>query len=156
MSVVVRTLTVQDILWIHFQTVGPNPVFRYADLEEATFYQFAYGPSPGLLAPAARFLRGFPRRRPFSTGNQVTGFVALGAFLGLNGYDLTVPDGQASAWYRALVAADEDPIEELRTAVTPRDDHDASLNPPVQDRIVEILARYPLAMAELRREAANR
>ena len=50
-------LTVQDILWINLQVTKKVQHFNYARLEEATFYQYAYGDSNTLLPQAARFVR---------------------------------------------------------------------------------------------------
>ncbi len=40
-----KYLTVQDMLWINLQATKKVQHFRYALLEEATYYQYGYGAS---------------------------------------------------------------------------------------------------------------
>lgn len=93
-------LTVQDVLWINLQVTGAPQSFRYEDLEEATFYQYAYGESNSLVPQAARFLSGFLKKSPFDSGNEATAFVACVAFLRVNGVDLKLEDSHA--WFTSV------------------------------------------------------
>ena len=86
-----RYLTVQDILWIHLQLGGTNDAYRYADLEEATFYQYAYGDSRSVQDQAARLLWGFTKKAPLATHNEEVARLATQAFLIANGFTLTAP-----------------------------------------------------------------
>jgi death-on-curing protein len=73
--------------------------FSYAKLEEATFYQYAYGDSNTLLPQAARFVSGFLKLRPLEDGNEATAFVGVVSFVRLNGRCLDLDDRVASAWF---------------------------------------------------------
>jgi len=84
-----RYLTVQDILWIHLQLGGTNDAYRYADLEEATFYQYAYGDSRSVQDQAARLLWGFTKKAPLATHSEEVARLATQAFLIANGFTLT-------------------------------------------------------------------
>lgn len=85
-------LTVQDILWINHKLAGKVLGFRYATLEEATFYQYSYGESTDVPAQAVRFLRGFLRLRPFDALNEPTGLVGAIAFAKVNGRTVNLED----------------------------------------------------------------
>lgn len=85
-------LTVQDVLWINLQVTGTPQEFDYANLEEATFYQYGYGQSASLIPQAANFLRGFLKKKPFAAGNEQTAFVACLSFLKANGVDVVLDD----------------------------------------------------------------
>src|SRR5688500_6656775 len=91
-----RYLTVQDILWINVQVTRKVNRYDYARLEEATFYQYAYGDSEELVKQAQRFLRGFVKQKPFEAGNEPTAFVACMAFLQMNGSGIGLSDEDAS------------------------------------------------------------
>jgi len=84
-----RYLTVQDILWIHLQLGGTNDAYRFADLEEATFYQYAYGDSRSVQDQAARLLWGFTKKAPLATHNAEVALLATKGFLIANGFKLT-------------------------------------------------------------------
>ena len=91
-------LTIQDVLWVHLQVTNKVEPYDYARLEEAVFYQYAYGDSTGLLPQASRFLSGFIRMHPFEAANDATAFISCAAFLRLNGKVLTVDRAGAAAW----------------------------------------------------------
>lgn len=93
-------LTVQDVLWINLQVTGAPQPFQYADLEEATFYQYGYGQSSNLANQAARLLNGFSKKQPFQIGNEATGLVATAAFLLVNGWEYRGDD--LTAWYKQI------------------------------------------------------
>ncbi|MDX2065493.1 MAG: hypothetical protein SFX74_07110 [Fimbriimonadaceae bacterium] len=85
-------LTVQDMLWLNLQVTQSVQRYRYADLEEATFYQYQYGQSTDVPNQAARFLGGFLAKAPFAEGNEATAVVAFHGFLALNGHASSVRD----------------------------------------------------------------
>ncbi|HLK15258.1 MAG TPA: Fic family protein, partial [Fimbriimonadaceae bacterium] len=93
----IHYLTIQDVLWVHLQVTNKVESYDYARLEEAVFYQYAYGDSTGLLAQASRFLSGFMRQHPFEAGNEVTAFLSCAAFLRLNGKLLAIDAAAAPA-----------------------------------------------------------
>jgi prophage maintenance system killer protein len=98
---VLTYLTVQDVLWTHFQILKRTSPYQFASLEEATFYQYAYGKSEDVLAQASRFFTGFCRKAPFEHGNEATAFVVMVALLELNGFEVTVKDSDAASWVRS-------------------------------------------------------
>ncbi len=95
-------LTVQDILWINLQITEKVNGYSFAKLEEATYYQYAYGESRQIESQAARFLKGFPKMQPLDQGNDSTTFVALITFLKLNGLEINLTDAKAGTWYRSV------------------------------------------------------
>src|SRR5688572_17256500 len=97
-------LTVQDVLWINLQVAKKVRHFNYARLEEATFYQYAYGESVGPEPQALRFLTGFVKMRPFESDNEATAFVACDAFLRINGKMLSLKDADALKWFESIQA----------------------------------------------------
>ena len=98
-------LTIQDILWINRKVTNKVNDFDYSRLEEATFYQYAYGESNSLLPQAERFVTGFLRMAPFNEGNERTALVACAAFLRLNGFALSVPPANVDDWLKQAAAA---------------------------------------------------
>lgn len=92
-------LTTQDLIWINQRITGSSQPFHFAKLEEATAYQYSYRTSNSLVPQAARFAAGFAKLVPFKSGNLGTGFIALAAFLYLNGKALKVSD--AWSWFNA-------------------------------------------------------
>jgi len=56
----------------------------------------AYEPGADLARLAAAYCFGLVRGHPFSDGNKRAGFLALGLFLSLNGYELQVAQAEAA------------------------------------------------------------
>ncbi len=130
-------LTVQDILWINLQITKHSPAFDFASLEEATFYQFAYGSSKSVASQASRFLIGFARKAPFTNGNKATAFVGFMTFLELNSYSLPVPDSLADSIF-------EDFSEGKLSTLLVHDSADRHFhNPDVRGTIASVVRRYP-------------
>jgi prophage maintenance system killer protein len=130
-------LTIQDILWINLQITKKVRHFNYARLEEAVFYQYAYGESRTLFPQAARFITGFLKMRPFDAGNEATALVACLAFLDINGYTTK----ELGDWFERVsrkqiegVAA----IEEI--AVASEESHEA-LVPDVRNAVMAVIER---------------
>ncbi|MEZ0325615.1 MAG: hypothetical protein ACAH95_06895 [Fimbriimonas sp.] len=132
-------LTVQDILWINLQVTKKTNRFNYATLEEATYYQYAYGDSDELVSQASRFLRGFLKLAPLSEGNEATAFVAFAAFLMLNEHQLDVADDRAVEWFRR--GSFGSPITQL--------EHGHSHSDAVRDVVMHVLQAYPRTVSEL-------
>jgi prophage maintenance system killer protein len=145
-------LTVQDILWINLQVTKKVQRYNYAKLEEAAFYQYAYGESKDLVNQTARFIPGFLKMRPFEVANEVTAFVASNSFLLLNGRELKVKDGiEAENWFAK--ASDK---KEVHTAIcdgTEIDPHDHHLD--VRGAVDKVLKTYPKTIEALRKTAVN-
>jgi death-on-curing protein len=125
-----RYLTVQDVLWINLQVTRTVNRYRFAPLEEATYYQYAYGGSEDPLTQARRFQQGFLKMAPIEAGNEATAFVAAAAFLVVNGYSLGIQDGDTAAFQGAS------PDEHA---------HPDGLSDTVQ----QLIARFPRTIASL-------
>lgn len=121
--------------------------FKHLQLEEGTYYQYGYGKSENVLEQAGNFIQGFIRLRPFEKGNRATAFVAVLAFLEINGYTITLDPDEASAW--AMQIADKkisgiNAVKDISTlAGTPE------LNPTLRLHVKRITERYARAIAEL-------
>ena len=90
--------------------------------------------------------------RPLDAGNEATAFVALAAFLAINGACFHLDDASAAAWFRAASAS----TEAARDALAPLveiDEHDHGHKPDVRAAIQNVLARYP-SIANLTTTAA--
>jgi prophage maintenance system killer protein len=137
-------LTVQDVLWINLQVTGRPQEFRYADLEEATFYQYAYGESSSLIPQAARFLSGFVKKKPLAAGNEATALVACLAFLKVNGYELRSEDSYA--WFASVLKGTHSAQEAIEKDFyeAPRDHH-----VEIREAISEVMADQKDAVAKL-------
>ena len=103
MAASLHYLTIQDVLWINLQVTKKVQHFNYARLEEAVFYQYAYGDSKTLFPQAARFITGFLKMRPFEAGNEATAAVSCLAFLLLNGY---AAKGDLRGWTEGSITAE--------------------------------------------------
>ena len=142
-------LTVQDVLWINLQATKKVQHFQYAKLEEATFYQYAYGSGCSLLPQAARFLPGFIRMHPFSAGNEATALVGCAAFLGMNGYGLSVPDAEGVSWLDKILTRQVSSLDAITTASSPLDGFHPVLQPDVKGAINSVLAAFETTVREL-------
>ena len=142
-------LTVQDILWINLQATKKVQHFSHARLEEATFYQYAYGDSQELLGQAGRFLAGFVRMRPLDAGVEATAFLAVATFLLINGARLRLDDGEAPAWFALSSVSTEAAQEALaRVAVLDGQGH-GNHKPDVRAAVRAVMECYPTATAAL-------
>jgi prophage maintenance system killer protein len=119
MAASLHYLTVQDVLWINLEATRKPNSFHYAKLEEATYYQYAYGESNTLLPQAGRFLAGFLKLHPFEAGNAATGFIAVLAFIRANGSHVMLDDGAATAWYERASANRGASIDALKQIIAP-------------------------------------
>ena len=63
---------------------------------------FHYGDSPDLAMLAARYAYSIVGNHPFVDGSKRTGALVCITFLGINGIDLDVPEGELSAMLIAL------------------------------------------------------
>ncbi len=125
----VRSLTVQDVLWINLQVTGRVNHYSNARLEEATYYQFAYGDSKGIEGQAARLLAGFVRMHPFEAGNEATALAATLAFLELNGLTVDLGSGSAEEWARGAMRSPASARAALAGRLVPTGGH----HPPEGD-----------------------
>lgn len=140
-----HTLTVQDVLWINLTITKRVNGYRFADLEEATYYQYAYGQASSLTSQAERFFRGFILKRPIDAGVEATAFVALVTYLRLNDADLSIDDADGLAWYRRAV----DHPGTLESAIVASEAHDHGHNPPVRAIVLQVIRDYPITLRGL-------
>jgi death on curing protein len=117
MAASIHYLTVQDVLWINLQATKKVHHFNYAKLEEATYYQYAYGESNTILPQAARFVRGFLKLHPLEQGNRATGFIGLISFLRLNGRCVNLADEKATSWFGSFGESQAKSISALESVV---------------------------------------
>lgn len=140
-------MTVQDILWINLQATRKVHHYNYARLEEATYYQYAYGDSKSLIPQAARFLPGFLKMHPFDAGNVATAFIACAAFLSLNGAALNVLPESAESWIHGIQSNRESALSEIGAHATVAEHVAHELKPSVQQHVRRIIAKYEAAIA---------
>jgi prophage maintenance system killer protein len=138
-------LTVQDILWINHQIAKKVNTFDYAKLEEATFYQYAYGESKDVPSQAERFLRGFLQLEPIAAFNQATGIIGMISFLEVNGYSFDLEDSAGAAWVRSFLTKSDDFANRVHHA----DHGDHGHKPSVRITIESVLRAIPLTIAGL-------
>jgi len=140
----IQYLTVQDILWINLQVTGSPQDFRYADLEEATFYQYGYGGSTDLISQAARFLAGFMKKKPLTAGNQETAFLGCLAFLKLNGVDMEIKDWRS--WTELVANGSAEAKDAIEKAAVHHEsgDHEP---PEVRHVLRDLMSEYAESVA---------
>jgi len=147
-------LTVQDILWINLQATKKVQHFQYAKLEEATFYQYGYGTSTGLLSQAARFLTGFIRMHPLEAGNEATALIGCVSFLRLNGYCFSVCDDEGVQWLDKILTHQTTALDAITQAAAPIKDYHAPLQPEVRGSITAVLSMFEKTVKELSNRSA--
>jgi prophage maintenance system killer protein len=140
----IQYLTVQDILWINLQVTGSPQDFRYADLEEATFYQYGYGGSTDLISQAARFLSGFMKKKPLASGNQETAFLGCLAFLKLNGVDMEIEDWRS--WMERVANGSAEAKDAIERAAA-HHETDEHQSPEVRHVLRDLMAEYAESVA---------
>ncbi|MCC7229465.1 MAG: hypothetical protein IT203_03660 [Fimbriimonadaceae bacterium] len=141
-------LTVQDMLWINLHVTGAPQAFRYADLEEATFYQYGYGNSQSLLPQASQFVSGFLKKQPFAGGNEASAMVACIAFLTVNGAKVDI--GDPVAWIKGIKSGSIEASQVIDRAELSQDEHGHDGHEPdVKAVIAELLASNKGAIAKL-------
>jgi death-on-curing protein len=142
MSSKLNYLTVPDFLWINLQLTKENQVYAYAKLEEAVFYQYAYGRSFDLAGQAARLLIGFHRMRPFVLGNDATTLVGVIGFLRMNDHSLNLNPSDAAHWMREIWEHPERAREDIESKLEHIHGHDRHGVPDTKGILQGILAEY--------------
>jgi prophage maintenance system killer protein len=143
----IHYLTVQDVLWINQEVTKRVNDFKFAQLEEATYAQYAYGKSKGVLTQAAQFLATFLKLKPFTSGNRATAFVAALTFLKMNGYELALPPEKAQQWVDDVLEKRKEPIQaiqEIAMAGAP-----VHLKPVVRTIVHDLIEEYEEAVQAL-------
>jgi len=143
MASTLHYLTVQDVLWINLQATKKVHHFSYARLEEATFYQYAYGNSNSLLPQAARFVRGFLKMHPLEAGNEVTAFIALMTFLRMNGRCISLSDSAAPQWFDLVAHGKDSALDSIAAISHPIVDHHHDGKPDIRGFIQANMSEYP-------------
>lgn len=153
----INYLTVQDVLWINLQITQAVRPFRYAELEEATYYQFGYGRSTHLLEQAAKFLNGFSRKAPFGVGDAATAFIGFVGFLSINGRQFNLTDSEAPAWLAKLGSITAADIEAASSHVMEGPLFEKTGEhgePDVAATLADALERYPETVADMLSDSA--
>jgi len=145
-------LTVQDVLWMNLQVTRKVQHFRYARLEEAVYYQYAYGENRGLVAQAARLAGGFLRMHPFEAGNVATAFLAVAVFLRINGTDLELGEGGALALIRGIGEDRARALPLLDGAARPMAEFKHAGTPDIRGASLTVLNCYASEIAEMAAE----
>ena len=137
------------MLWINLQLTKTSKSFNFATLEEATFYQYAYGSSVDVIGQAARFVSGFAKLKPFTAANKATALVGMLAFLECNGHFLSLEADQVAQWADE-VWADPSAAEAKITVLTNEHEvHGLHGVPDIRGTVSDILAKYSEALTKL-------
>jgi prophage maintenance system killer protein len=147
-------LTVQDMLWINLQATKKVQHFNYAKLEEATFYQYGYGESTGLVCQAGRFLSGFLKMHPFEAGNESSGLIGCATFLSINGHGLAVTDDEALEWLDHIMTKQISASEAVAVAAQPNPQCHDVLKPDIRSATGDVLAQFSNTIEELAHRSA--
>jgi prophage maintenance system killer protein len=140
-------LTVQDILWINLQVTEKVHHYSYAKLEEATYYQYAYGESKSVVRQAARFLTGFPKMHPLDAGNEATTFIGVLTFLSINGLSIDLKDGKALDWFESVQSKSVDAESAIKSIAKPCPDHHGA--PDIRATVKDLLSEFPCTLLAL-------
>jgi len=143
----IHYLTVQDVLWINQEVTKEVNDFKYAQLEEATYAQYAYGKSKDVLTQAGQFLERFMRLQPFASGNRATAFVATLTFLLMNDHDVVLDPEHAAPW--ALDVAEHrvsgrDAVAQVASPRAP-----THIKPVVRTIVHDVIEKYAETIAAL-------
>ncbi|MFI5385718.1 MAG: Fic family protein [Fimbriimonadales bacterium] len=145
-------LTVQDIVWINLQITKKVQHFKYARLEEAVFYQYAYGESNSLFPQAARFVAGFPKMHPFDAGNEATAMVACLAFLQINGHSAK-DASDIGKWFRRVTSKEIEGAAAIEEIAVPNPEaHHGPAD--VRGAVIAILGKHAPSIVSLLESAA--
>ncbi len=125
-----RWITRDGLVRLHLQSLqmfgGPEGLRDENMLESALsrpVNQFLYASELDIAALAAAYAFGIARNHPFVDGNKRAAFLALGLFLGKNGYLLEASQPEAIAKILSLAAGDltEDELATwIRANISPR------------------------------------
>lgn len=144
----IHYLTVQDILWINHEVSNCVNTFKHAQLEEATFYQYGYGESQNVIEQAGHFLQGFIRLRPFEAGNRATAFIAVIAFLEINGFEISLSPGLALDWVMGVAEKKRSGLEAVKEIATPSKAM-RELKPMIRTHVKVLIAKYQQPVSAL-------
>ncbi|MBA3725366.1 MAG: hypothetical protein H0W86_02680 [Armatimonadetes bacterium] len=144
----IHYLTIQDVLWINHEVTKQVNQYKFAQLEEATFYQYGYGKSEDVLSQAGGFLEGFIKLRPFTSGNRATAFVSALSFLKINGYDVNLDPEAAAEWALKVANREKKGVAAIKE-ITDKDAGPVELKPAIRTEVHNIMERYEDAVVML-------
>lgn len=147
-------LTVQDCMWIHRQLIGEEQPWLYDRLEQATFYQYAYGQVVGIVPQSARLLAGFAMNSPFPSGNEVCSFISFAAFVEANGFRLSLSDEEAFDWVKSVFSSPAEATNMVEGKLEEVAMHSRYGVPDMQEIVMHLIKRYPQTCAALIAEEA--
>ena len=141
-------LTVQDILWINHEVTKKVNEYKFAQLEEATFFQYGYGKSEDVLGQAGTFIEGFMKLRPFASGNKATAFVSTLSFLKLNNVDVNLEPAAAATWAKAIAEKEMKGVDAIKS-ISSLTNKPSELKPAVRTDVHEIIEAHQEAIDAL-------
>jgi len=144
-----KYLTIQDMIWINLLVTKKVHHFNYAQLEEATFYQYGYGASRDIAKQAARFLSGFMKMRPFEVGNEASAFIGFAAFLLMNGKCLYLEDVAGAEWVERVRSGRVRAQEEIPAMLVEDEGVHNPVFSEVRDAVMAVLDRFPKTLQKL-------
>lgn len=147
-------LTVQDCMWIHRQLTGEEQPWLYDRLEQATFYQYAYGQVVGIVPQSARLLAGFALNSPFPSGNEACSFISFATFVEANGYSLELSDEEALDWVKAVFSNPSEASSMVEGKLVEVEMHSKYGVPDRQEIVMGLIKRYANTCAALIAEEA--
>ena len=108
-----RWITREGLVRLHLQSLqmfgGPEGL-RDENMLESAFgrpvNQFHYGGAVDIALLAAAYAFGIARNHPFVDGNKRAALLAVGLFLGKNGYNLVANQADAITTFLSLAAGD--------------------------------------------------
>ena len=142
-------LTVQDMLWLNLQLTGSEQEFDFAELEEATFLQYAYHGSKDLTKQAARFLTGFKKKEPFTTGNDACAFIGAVAFLEANGQSFELVDEKGNEWLEGVWSDPSVAQDAIKAKLSEGHVHTKHGVPNFHEICEEVIDRYSATLSSL-------
>ena len=108
-----RWITREGLVRLHLQSLqmfgGPEGLRDENMLESALgrpVNQFHYGGAVDIALLAAAYAFGIARNHPFIDGNKRASLLAVGLFLGKNGYELVADQADAITTFLSLAAGD--------------------------------------------------
>lgn len=108
-----RWITREGLVRLHLQSLqmfgGPEGLRDENMLESALgrpVNQFHYGGAVDIALLAAAYAFGIARNHPFVDGNKRAALLAVGLFLGKNGYNLVANQADAITTFLSLAAGD--------------------------------------------------
>ncbi len=144
----IHYLTVQDIIWINTEVTKETNEFKYAQLEEAAFYQYGYGKSENVLAQAAHFLQGFLKLRPFASGNRATAFISALTFLKINSYEINLNPDIADEWVIQIALKTKN-AEDAITEIAEKTNKPYELKPRIRTEVKTLINTYQQTLEKL-------